>query len=160
MEQTRNIIGTEMGTKVQRTYNSGFDYDFKSINLKKMTPVAKTNMIGKVRIICFFTIVALLGFLFIYNFIAMNGIRANINALESSIQNEQTAIEQLKSQINSLSNESAIMQRATEAGYSADIAVNDDILIVKVPKVEVMQSQPQTNWFNDFCEFVSSIFGG
>ena len=89
-----------------------------------------------------------------------NNLNVNIASLESQIESEQTSIDNLKVQINSLNKENSIMLRVNEAGYSAEYPLNDDILIVDVPKTSSVESTAQTNWFNDFCEFISSVFGG
>ncbi|MGN1227379.1 MAG: hypothetical protein ACI4TX_01920, partial [Christensenellales bacterium] len=99
-------------------------------------------------------------FLLVYNFIAMSSLSASIASMESSIKSEQAYIEDLKTQLNAISSESAIRERVEDAGYSKDTPISDDILIVDVPKIDIKESVPQTNWFNDFCEFISSIFGG
>lgn len=159
MEQARNVIGTEIDNSVKNLYReesvlSEVGYSRRSIQ------VARTNVVGKIRIACFFATVALLSFLFIYNFIAMNNLNVNIASLESQIESEQTSIDNLKVQINSLNKENSIMLRVNEAGYSAEYPLNDDILIVDVPKTSSVESTAQSNWFNDFCEFISSVFGG
>lgn len=170
MEQMRNIVGTQVKNESTTSIGRRFEtmprtssiYDSKtSISNKQQSQAkSKMNTLGKIRIICFFSVLSLLLFLFIYNFVAMSSLGASISGLESTIASEQTQINELKSQINSLSGESAIVKRAEDAGFSADAQINDGIMIVEVPKVELKTVQEQTNWFNEFCKFVSSVFGG
>ncbi len=172
MEQMRNIVGTNVSNEYATNVGYGYGYENRprtssiynnqtSINARNANVAkSKTNVLGKVRIICFFSVLSLLMFLFIYNFIAMSNLSASISSLEGTIGSEQAQINDLKAQIKGLSSESSIIERAKDAGFSADAKVNDDILIVDVPKVELKEVSEQTNWFNEFCKFVSSIFGG
>ncbi|MBQ8749169.1 MAG: hypothetical protein IJZ29_01685 [Clostridia bacterium] len=166
MEHMKNVIGTNINTYstttevYNPTHSSTFYNTRQNVAHKSTNKVSRTNTLGKVRIACFFAIVSLLLFLFIYNFVAMANLNANIAGMEKTIATEQAYIDNLKTQINSLSSESAILDRVNSAGYSADNPVSDDILIVNVPKVAVNESKPQTNWFNDLCEYISSLFGG
>ena len=172
MEQMKNIVNTNVESgyvtnvnyvyghgnrpRTSSIYNNQTNINVRNASLAK----SKTNMLGKIRIICFFSVLSLLMFLFIYNFIAMASLNASIAGLESTIISEQTQINDLKSQIKGRSSESSIIDRAKDAGFSSEAKVNDEILIVDVPKIEINEVQAQTNWFNEFCKFVSSVFGG
>ena len=144
MEQMRNIVGTNVGNEYATNVGYGYGYENRprtssiynnqtSINARNANVAkSKTNALGKIRIICFFSVLSLLMFLFIYNFIAMSNLSASISSLEGTIGSEQTQINDLKAQIRGLSSESSIIERAKDAGFSADAKVNDDILIVDV----------------------------
>lgn len=164
MEQIRNLVGTNTQNVVE---NQAFSQtrtipSFTKVNASRnaIQAEAKMNTLGKVRLVCFLLVVTALLFLIIYNFIAMAYLRTNIATIQNSIQTEQTQITDLKSQINALTNNEAILQRVVEAGFSAEIAPNATVALVEVPKSVEKDVQAQTNWFNDLCLFISSIFGG
>lgn len=164
MEQMKKLVGlnvnnyvgvSEVYTPTQTPVYRGLGSDSKSTGA-----TIKMNARGKVRIICFFAVLSLLAFLYIYNFIAMSNLRTNIAGMEQSIQNEQSYVNELKMKINQLSSEDSIMERVAEAGFSADVALNENPFMVEVPDVEIKEGVAQTNWFNDFCNFISAIIGG
>mgnify|MGYP003571463581 CR=1 FL=1 len=166
MEQTKKIIGSDLGEylQVHKVYKPEITRNSEIFERREVksrnTSTVKTNVIGRARIICFFAVVSLLAFLFIYNFIAISNLNLSIANMESSIVAEQDYINNLKAEINSISQDDAIMERVNALGFDGEISTNDNILMVNVDKVTITESVAQSNWFNDFCNFVSSVFGG
>lgn len=119
----------------------------------------KYNALGLVRMIVLVSIVALLGFLLIYNLVAMSQISANIATTETLIASEQASVDVLKEKLLALDSEAVIMDKVANAGYSAGAGtiVNSNAV---VPEVAPITYDKQTNWFDKICEFISSIFGG
>lgn len=78
------------------------------------------------------------------------------------INNITNSIQQTKYEINSIQ---LIIKEAQLDGYE-DVQSGNPTLITTVidietpPLVQPTKIQPQTNWFDKFCNWVSSLFGG
>lgn len=169
MEQTkaRTTVLDRQVDKFQDYPTQSYEYvakDLGSIVTKKSSKVSsqvnvKYNALGIVRVIALVSIVALLGFLLIYNIFAMSRVSANIAATEALIQSEQASVDLLKERLNALDNEAVLNDKVASAGYAegaGTIVTTNTVL----PEVSPITYENQTNWFDKVCEFISSIFGG
>ncbi len=119
----------------------------------------KYNALGVVRVIALVLIVALLGFLLIYNVFAMAKVSSNIAITEGLIASEQAEVNLLKEKLNALDNESVLNEKVLNAGYTE----NGGVVITNcttLPVANAITYDKQTNWFDKLCEILSSIFGG
>ena len=119
----------------------------------------KYNSLAVVRAIVLIAIIALLGFLLIYNVFAMAKVSSNIAITEGLIASEQVEVDLLKEKLNALDSEAVLMEKAQNAGYS----LNGGAVITTsttLPSVNAITYDKQTNWFDKLCDILSSIFGG
>lgn len=150
--------------KLQQLYN---EYDRITIDeerLKALTQV-KANAVGKkvpfrVTLALTTTVVVtlLLAFLCIYNIFVINNMGNGINYLhEEAISYEERLVksEGLYEQLTDTNN---IQNELKAMGYE-DIA-SSNIVAIEVPdRIEVIELEGETNWFDSFCNFISQIFG-
>ena len=138
--------------------------DIRSVVMQKQRATStstsmKTNIVGKTRIVALISIIALMTFLLIYNVFAMASMTASIATTEQQIVVTEQQVNNLQSMLEAVSSEEAIMNRVSEAGYSSEYAVTiTPEMIDSFVLPETFEGQ--TNWFDQVCEFISSIFGG
>ena len=138
--------------------------DLGSLVSKKHAKVSsqinlKYNALGVVRVVVLVTIIALLGFLLIYNIFAMAKVSSNIAVTEGLIASEQADVALLKEKLNALDSEAVLKDKAQTAGYTP----NGGTIIsgsTTLPTTNAITYDKQTNWFDKLCEILSSIFGG
>ena len=116
---------------------------------------ASLNTRGKIIVITYALVVALLGFLLIYNAFSMAAVTASIAATEILISEEKASIQELTSQLNDLNNPDMIMERVAEAGF---VPTQTQVSGVTTVVGESISYETQTNWFDKICDFISNIF--
>ena len=116
---------------------------------------ASLNTRGKIVVITYAIIVALLGFLLIYNAFSMAAVTASIAATEILISEEKATIQELSTQLSELNNPDLIMERVTEAGF---VPTQTQVSGVTTSVGEVISYEQQTNWFDKICDFFANIF--
>ena len=116
---------------------------------------AKLNARGKIVVVTYALVVALLGFLLIYNAFSMAAVTASIAATEIMISEEQATIEELTTQLNNLNNPDLIMERVAASGF---VPTTTESSGIETPVGESISYEVQTNWFDKICDFISNIF--
>jgi cell division protein FtsL len=116
---------------------------------------ASLNTRGKIIVITYALIVALLGFLLIYNAFSMAAVTASIAATEILISEEKATIDELTMQLGELNNPDLIMERVNGSGY---VPAQTRVSGVTTSVGEAITYEAQTNWFDKICDFISSIF--
>ena len=82
----------------------------------------------------------------------------NINYLQEEVVSYEYDLMQSQGLYEKLTDTNNIQYELSEMGFE-NIA-SSNIVAVNVPdKVEVIELQGETNWFDGFCNFVSRIFG-
>jgi len=150
--------------KLQQLYA---EYDKITIDeekVKNLTQI-KTNAVTKAvpfRLVLGITTTAvvavLLLFLCVYNIFVINGMNNSISYLQEEVISYEQELIVTEGFYNDLTNPTNIKNDIiTELGYSG---VTSNIETVSLPeKVEVVELQGETNWFDGLCNFLSQIFG-
>lgn len=138
--------------------------DLGSLVSKRQAKVSSTssykyNSLAVVRAVVLVAVIALLGFLLIYNIFAMAKVSSSITITEGLIASEQAEVNLLKEKLNALDSEAVLRDKAQSAGYTPNggtvISSNTTL-----PTTDAITYDKQTNWFDKLCEILSSIFGG
>jgi len=163
-EQVNKFDTTYTAEKLQELYN---EYDKITLDQEKISSLTqiKTNAVSnkvpfRVALVMSTTVLVtlLLAFLCIYNIFVINGISTNINYLQEEVASCEYDLVQAEGLYENLTNTNNIQNELTEMGFESIPSSN--VVAVSVPdKVEVIELQGETNWFDAFCNFVSRIFG-
>ena len=110
------------------------------------------NFRGKLLVAVYSLVMILLGALMV-----TNAVSADIKSLSSSITEEEINISDLKRAYDTLNRADNLTERA----YHADMSeITSSALINLLPVSSVANSQIDTNWFNELCDYLSRAFGG
>ena len=163
-EQVNKFDTNYTAEKLQELYN---EYDKITLDQEKINTLTqvKTNAVSRqvpfrVALVLTTTVIVtlLLAFLCIYNIFVINGISTNINYLQEEVTSYEYDLVQAEGLYSRLTNTNNIQNELSEMGFESIASSN--IVAVNVPdKVEVIELQGETNWFDGFCNFVSRIFG-
>ena len=163
-EQVNKFDTTYTAEKLQELYS---EYDKITLDQEKINTLTqvKTNAVSRqvpFRIALVMTttvlVTLLLAFLCIYNIFVINGMSSNINYLQEEVTSYEYDLVQAEGLYQNLTNTNNIQNELTEMGFESIASSN--VVAVSIPgKVEVIELQGQTNWFDGFCNFVSRIFG-
>lgn len=163
-EQVNKFDTTYTAEKLQELYN---EYDKITLDQEKISSLTqiKTNAVSnkvpfRVALVMTTTVLVtlLLAFLCIYNIFVINGISTNINYLQEEVASCEYDLVQAEGLYEKLTNTNNIQNELAEMGFESVSSSN--VVAVSVPdKVEVIELQGETNWFDAFCNFVSRIFG-
>jgi len=163
-EQVSKFDTTYTAEKLQELYN---EYDKITIDQEKINSLTqvKTNAVSKqvpFRVVLVMTttilVTLLLAFLCVYNIFVINGISNNINYLQEEVTSYEYDLVQAEGLYQNLTNTNNIQNELAEMGFESIASSN--VVAVSVPdKVEVIELQGETNWFDGLCNFVSQIFG-
>ena len=103
-------------------------------------------------------ICAIMLFLCVFNIFVINGVNKDINILQDNIASEEKVYYDLYKDWSTATNNMGIEAELTENGYvltsSKNVVTIEPGTISQVEKVS-----GSTNWFDAFCNFISSIFG-
>ena len=163
-EQVNKFDTTYTAEKLQELYS---EYDKITLDQEKINTLTqvKTNAVSRqvpFRLALVMTttvlVTLLLAFLCIYNIFVINGMSSNINYLQEEVTSYEYDLVQAEGLYQNLTNTNNIQNELTEMGFESIASSN--VVAVSIPgKVEVIELQGQTNWFDGFCNFVSRIFG-
>ena len=163
-EQVSKFDTSYTAEKLQELYN---EYDKITLDQEKISSLTqvKTNAVSKqvpfrVALVMTTTVIVtlLLAFLCIYNIFVINGMSSNINYLQEEVASYEYDLVQSQGLYKKLTDTNNIQYELSEMGFESIASSN--IVAVSVPdKVEVIELQGETNWFDGFCNFVSRIFG-
>ena len=112
----------------------------------------------KLIVSCFAIIMASLVFVSAWNFISANQIKSQIALNETEISALETRISNLVDEYNMINDESYMHQQAIEAGYEDSSETNTFYLQADSASETTREYKLPSNWFNDVCEFLSSLF--
>lgn len=164
--QMNKFDNTYTSKKLNELYNQFDSITFNDVN--SATIVKENVAVGAVSQVNFKTVVylttavivtLLLAFLAIYNIFVINNLNSNIQLLQ-----EDVAV--AEAQFNSLSNNELteeqlkqLIQSSLQGNYG-DIATNGFINVSTLETTNAETFELETNWFDEFCTFLSNIFGG
>ena len=163
-EQVNKFDTNYTAEKLQELYN---EYDKITLDQEKINTLTqvKTNAVSRqvpfrVALVMTTTILVtlLLAFLCIYNIFVINGMSTNINYLQEEVTSYEYDLVQAQGLYENLTSTNNIQSELTEMGFES--VTSSNVVAVSIPdKVEVIELQGETNWFDGFCNFVSRIFG-
>ncbi len=170
MEQMRNsaailqdelLVNNETATITSdlSRFENAYGSDMQTVrptSVARNTVRASLNTRGKVIIVAYALVVALLGFLLIYNAFSMAAVTASIAATEIMLSEEKASINELSNQLSGLNDENNILNRVSEAGYGPSTTATSG---VSTSAGEAITYEVQTNWFDKICDFLASLFG-
>ena len=89
--------------------------------------------------------------------LALTGSNAQVASLESSVRQAYNTVVSQEEQLAYLSDETIVADAANDLGM-VESATAEEIELI--PLGEVVTYDARTNGFDEFCDFISSIFGG
>lgn len=136
------------------------DTDLKNLTLVKANAIESTSVAFKTKlfIVSAISVVALLAFLIIYNIFVINSMSNEIRILQESVKFDQTTLNEIISEYNSLPSEAAFKEKLRAEGYreTADASV-----YLTLPETtQYIELQGETNLFDKLCNFISSLVNG
>ena len=163
-EQVNKFDTTYTADKLQELYN---EYDKITLDQEKINSLSqvKTNVVTsqvpfRVVLLMSTTILVtlLLAFLCIYNIFVINGISSNINYLQEEVAVCEYDLVQSEGIYEKLTDTNNIQSELKNMGFG-DVASSNNVVAVSVAdKVEVIELEGETNWFDVVCDFISRIF--
>ena len=167
-------IETKAPAEITETISKGFD-DYGSdklkdiyneIDLDTMTiPEVSTRTVvrakASTRLKVYTATLAIIAVMFavlaIYNIFVINSYSTSIQCLQQDVMQSEYNLQKAKDAYNTLVDNTNVQNELTEMGYSE---ARDMIYMDIADKAEVTKLVGETNWFDNFCKFLSSVFGG
>lgn len=149
--------------KLNELYNE-FDsitLDNSSIDtLTKRNAVATTKMSARAKLYLTSGIViaSLLLFLVIYNFFVISNMSSSIDILQDDLTYQEYQVTDKARQVNGLTDDAVLRSQLEGMGY-AEVA-SESVITINSSVNEYAPLEGESNWFDKFCEFIGSIFGG
>lgn len=135
--------------------------DENTLEIAKEQSVAKVHMSTRQKIYLSAGIVVALLMLFmaIYNIFVINSLNGDIDILQKDIAKQEYDIASKTRTLDNLTAAEAVTEDLRNMGYGAE-AMNGAISITMPESVAQSDIEINGNWWDSFCDFVSSIFGG
>lgn len=135
--------------------------DENTLELAKEESVAKVHMSTrqKIYLSAGIVIAILMLFMAIYNIFVINNLNSDIDILQKDIAKQEYEIATKTRNLDNLTSASQVTEDLVELGYSAE-AMNNAIYVDVPESVDYDEVEIKGNWWDSFCDFVSSIFGG
>ena len=159
--QTDKFSTDYTADKLNELYNE-FDsitLDNSSIDtLTKRNAMSTTKLSTRAKLYLTTGIVlaSLLLFLVIYNFFVISNMSSSIDILQDDLTYQEYQVNDKVRQVNELTDDAILRQQLEDLGYAevaSEITINSAVN-------EYAPLEGESNWFDKFCEFVGSIFGG
>ena len=122
-------------------------------------PAFRLKQKAKVWLVCFSVIIVMLSALCITNAINISNLNNTINQTTTSINDINKNIQTTIKDIGKLTDEQEIKNNASDLGLS-EVEAKNNIEIELNQKNEVEDYKGQTNFFDEICNFIRSLFGG
>lgn len=160
-------IGTEKfstdytADKLNELYN-----EFDSITLdnsaidtitKRNAEAVKVGARTKLYLTTGFVIAALLLFLAIYNIFVISNTSNSIDILQDDLTYQEYQVTEKARRVSELTDDAKLEPLLDSMGYAE---VSSEVITINSSINNYEQLQGESNWFDKFCEFVGSIFGG
>ena len=129
------------------------------VERKAEKPKFQLKRKAKVWLVSIAIIFAMLGGLSIYNAVHISNLNRQIEQTTTSINNINNDIKQVVKNIDVLTDEDNVLDKADEIGLK-EVPEEDKVTIQLNPKNEVKQYESQTNFFDKICNFFRRLFGG
>ena len=114
---------------------------------------------AKTWLVSIIIIFAMLSGLTIYNAVHISNLNNQIQETSTSINNINNDIKQVVKNIDVLTDEDNILEKADELGLK-EVSPEDQVSLELNPKNEIEEYQSQTNFFDRICNFFRNLFGG
>lgn len=159
--QTEKFSTDYTADKLNELYN-----EFDSITLdnsaidtitKRNAEVATMSARAKLYLTTGFVVMALLLFLMVYNFFVINNMASSIDILQDDLIYQEYQVMDKANKIDNLTDDAVIKQQLKAMGYEQ---VSSDAITINSNVNNYTALQGESNWFDKFCEFIGSIFGG
>lgn len=122
-------------------------------------PAFRLKPKAKVWLICFSVIIIMLSALCITNAVNINNLNNTIDQTTTSINDINKNIQTTIKDIGKLTDEQEIKNNASDLGLT-EVEPKNNIEIELNQKNEVEDYKGQTNFFDEICNFIRSLFGG
>lgn len=122
----------------------------------KKSVKAKLNFRGKLMIFGYSAVVAIMGFLAIFNIVQINNLNSQNAQIESEITRNENALSDLYNTYKTLNNEDRISNIVRDKNMIKLESTSNSNITLRDPKEYTKES----NWFDSICDFFSSLFGG
>ncbi len=135
--------------------------DENTLELAKDEKVEKVKASARQKLVfatCL-VVAVLLMFLAVYNIFVINAYNGDISILKKDIAKQEYEIASKTRSLDNLTNIDSIKADLIEQGYSADALENTTYVSVSSANA-VDDITIKGNWWDSFCDFISSIFGG
>ena len=134
----------------------------KDIMTKKdaMVEVSTTQKLQfktKVYIVSATIVIALLAFLAVYNIFVINNMNKSIQLVEGSVVQEEANLYEVIKDYNKLNNVAKWEEDLRANGYDLDQTATVKLQVLVPADAE---DTSETNWFDNFCDFVNQLIGG
>lgn len=165
--QLNKFDTTYTSQKLNELYNQFDSITFNDVN--NATIVKENVMVENGAQVSFKTAVyvttavivtLLLAFLAIYNIFVINGLNSNIQLLQEDIAVAEAQFNNLSNQNNLSEAELKELIKNTLKGNYDDIADNGFATAALLETNPTENYDMDTNWFDQFCTFLSNLFGG
>lgn len=165
--QLNKFDTTYTSQKLNELYNQFDSITFNDVN--KATIVKENVMVENGAQVSFKTAVyvttavivtLLLAFLAIYNIFVINGLNSNIQLLQEDIAVAEAQFNNLNNQNNLSEAELKELIKNTLKGNYDDITDNGFATAALLETNPTENYDMDTNWFDQFCTFLSNLFGG
>ncbi len=117
---------------------------------------AKLNFRGKLMLIGYSAVIAVMGFLTIFNIVQINKINAENARIETQISQKENSLDELFNTYKELNNENKISEIVQNKNMTKIESQSTTNIALRDPK----QYTKESNWFDSVCNFFSSLFGG
>ncbi|MBR2467444.1 MAG: hypothetical protein IKB42_00150 [Clostridia bacterium] len=167
--QMNKFDNTYTSTKLNDLYKEfdsiTFGTDVVNSTIVKENVVAETKPYATLKTTVYLTaaviVTILLAFLAIYNIFVINNLNSNIQLLQGDVAEAQSQLETVRLENLQLTQqEMEQLIQGTLSGNYGDIATNGAIAVELLKVTPQVEPEVETNWFDQVCTFVSSIFGG
>ena len=167
--QMNKFDNTYTSTKLNDLYKEfdsiTFGTDVVNSTIVKENVVAETKPYATLKTTVYLTaaviVTILLAFLAIYNIFVINNLNSNIQLLHGDVAEAQSQLETVRLENLQLTQqEMEQLIQGTLSGNYGDIATNGAIAVELLKVTPQVEPEVETNWFDQVCTFVSSIFGG
>ena len=147
--------------KLNELYN---EFDSITLDNSSIDTLTKRNAVSATRlgartklyITTGIVIASLLLFLVIYNFFVISKMGNSIDILQDDLAYQEYQVVDKARQVNNLTDDAVLTQQLTNMGYAE---VTSEITINSTTN-DYQEIKGESNWFDKFCEFIGSIFGG
>ena len=130
-----------------------------TVQTPSQKPSFRLTKKAKTWLVCVSVIIVMLSSLCIINAVNINNLNSSINQTQSSITNINKNIQNTIKDIGKLTDEQEIKNNASDLGLT-EVEPKNNIEIQLNEKNVVEDYQGQTNFFDEICNFIRSLFGG
>jgi len=134
--------------------NSSID----TLTKRNAEAMVKVSARAKLYLVSGAVIAALLLFLMIYNFFVISRVNNSINILQDDITYQEYQLADKNRQLDNLTDDAVLKDYLTDLGYGE--VSSENVVAMNSLSSGYAPIEGESNWFDAFCEFISSIFGG